>query len=122
MAYQVFTWSPDIPAQRKMKPSVHPIKFGDGYESRISSGINTMLAIWSVKFTADANTIFGYTPSGGSFIPGIESFLSSLGATTPFTWTDPLGNTGTYVCRAWDSSQIGFGVYELSGTFEQVMG
>ena len=111
MAYSTFTWNPDLPARRRMKPNVHPIKFGDGHENRIADGINFMLAVWTVKFTADVTTV-----------ESIRSFLETQAGLTPFTWTDPLNNTATYICRQWDSDQMGFGVYELNATFEQVLG
>ncbi len=111
MSYNTFTWNPDIGAQRKMKPNVHPIKFGDGYENRIADGINFMLPSWTVKFTADEATV-----------SQILAFIEGQQALSPFTWTDPLNNSGTYICREWNSSQVGFGVYQLFAVFEGVMG
>ncbi len=94
-----------------MKPHVFQIKFGDGYESRISDSINFMLASWAVKFTSNETTI-----------NSILSFIEGQQALTPFSWTDPLGNINNFICREWSSSQIEFGVYQLNATFEQVLG
>ncbi len=111
MAYNTFTWSPDIGAQRRMKPHVYQIKLGDGYENRIADGINFMLPSWTVKFTGSE-----------AIVSQILNFLEGQQALTPFTWTDPLNNTGTYICRDWNSSQIGFGVYQLNAVFEGIQG
>ena len=109
MSKPIFAWSPDLGAQRQMKPSVQPTKFGDGYEVRIPNGINTMPASWTCKFTGN------YALIGPAF-----SFLEAQAGVTSFTWTDPLNNTGTFTCAEWGIQQINFGVYELNAIFKQV--
>lgn len=106
---QLFAWSPDIGAQRTMKPLVEPTKFGDGYEARTIKGINSKPASWSVTFTKNV----------GDAIQ-ILDFLELMGASEAFNWVDPLNKTGVYVCREWTSHQPSFGLYVVSGTFEQV--
>jgi len=111
MAFQTFGWSPDKGARQKIAPNVKRTKFGDGYELRVPVGVNTKPKNWSVTFTRPAATA-----------EAILDFLSARAGVEPFTWVDPMGKTGTYVCREWESGQMteGFGVYQISGTFEQV--
>lgn len=106
---QTFTWYPDLASQRTMKPAVTQIKFGDGYEARVPNGINTMPAKWDVTFTR-----------GQSEALAIDAFLTARGSSESFTWTDPKNVTAVFVCRAWTFSQREFGVYTITGTFEQV--
>ena len=42
MATQTFSWYPDASSQQSCKPAVQVTKFGDGYETRVAVGINTM--------------------------------------------------------------------------------
>lgn len=109
MTKPVFQWKPDLGAQRTVKPSVRPVKFGDGYEMRVPLGVNYKPRSWSVRFTRAI-----------SEIQPLLDFLEARGGVEAFSWVDPLGNTGTYVCREWNHTQQGFGLYAVSGTFEQV--
>lgn len=104
-----FTWSPDIAAARDIKPSVKQVKFGDGYESRIPIGINTMPRNWNVVFTRSRAEALA-----------IDAFLQSCSGVQSFLWTDPKNDQNTFVCRDWKFSQQEFGIYSISATFEQV--
>ena len=109
MSKPTFTWNPDLGADRDIKPSVKQIKFGDGYETRIPIGINTMPRKWTVTFTRaypEANAI--------------DSFLQTCAGVQSFLWTDPRNETNTYVCRDWKVRQQYFGVYQVTAVFEQV--
>ena len=109
MSFPVFVWNPDLGAQQKITPRVQQTKFGDGYELRVVKGINYKPKSWSVSFTRRAVEVLE-----------ILAFLEERGGLGAFTWVDPMGNSGTYVCREWNSSQQMLGVYVVSGTFEQV--
>ncbi len=109
MAKEVFSWLPDIGAQQSVKPGVHSTKFGDGYEVRTPLGINNKPKKWSVRFS-----------KGALEAQAILAFLESHGGSKSFTWTDPMGVIGNYVCREWSSSQKMTGIYEVTGSFEQV--
>jgi phage-related protein len=100
----------DLGAQRSVKPTVTVTKFGDGYEQRQASGINYLPKSWSVTFT-----------NPGPMTKEILAFLETRGGVEAFSWLDPMGDTANYVCREWSSSrQSKTGVYQISGTFEQV--
>lgn len=100
----------DLGAQRSVKPNVTVTQFGDGYEARLASGINSTPKTWSVSFT---NT--------SGMAKEILAFLEARGGVEAFTWVDPMGDTANYVCRQWSSSRQSItGVYQISATFEQV--
>ena len=109
MTLATFTWNPDLGATRDMMPAVKPTSFGDGYEVRIPIGINTNRRKWTVTFPRN------YEESAP-----IDAFLENCGGTQAFIWTDPKGDTNVYVCRSWKWVQKEFGVYVVSGVFEQV--
>lgn len=104
-----FTWAPDLGAEQKMKPNIHQTKFGDGYELRVSTGINVSPKTWSVRFT-----------KGRTEATEILDFLEARAGRESFEWTDPLDKEAVYVCREWSGSQQQFGVYVVTATFEQV--
>lgn len=109
MPIQTFTWKPELGAERSKEPDVTPIKFGDGYEVRVSSSINPSPTSWSCTFTASNQDALD-----------IIAFLDARGAKEAFMWTDPLGTFKKYICRKHKSSQTGFGVFSIAATFEQV--
>lgn len=105
-----FPWQADLGAERSVKATVTPVKFGDGYELRQANGINFTPKKWSVSFT---------TP--GEMAKQILAFLEARGGLEAFVWQDPMDDTATYVCREWTSSrQSNSGIVKVSGVFEQV--
>ena len=108
MAKQVFGWYPDIDSEMSCKPNVTVTKFGDGYEARINTGLNSTPQKWSLTFNRDRTTVLAAV-----------AFLKAMNGVESFTWTSPHGETGTYVCREWKTRQPR-GVMELTCTFDQV--
>lgn len=109
MATETFTWLPDLGADCSEEPLVTVTKFGDGYESRLPTFINSQPQVWAVTFTTHL-----------AAIREIKSFLRRHGASKKFNWTTPDGDQGRYVARKWQTKQIGFGVFQLTTSFEQV--
>lgn len=109
MPIQTFTWKPELGAKRSKEPNVTPIKFGDGYEARMTSSINPSPTSWACTFTASNQDALN-----------LIAFLDDRAASEAFMWTDPLGILKKYVCRKHESSQAGFGVFSITATFEQV--
>lgn len=105
----IFSWRPDIGSERGVKSSVNPTKFGDGYEVRITTSMNVTPRQWSVQFTTALQAH-----------KDILAFLEARRGVESFQWADPLGDTATYKCSEWKSKQIGFGVFQVTGTFEEV--
>lgn len=108
MSKPIFTWPPDQGSQQNCKPNVHVAKFGDGYESRVASGLNNQPMTWSLTFDRASDE------SGA-----ILAFIRARGGVESFTWTTPLNETGTYVCREWDS-QRRVGGLMVTCKFDQV--
>ncbi|MFT3850485.1 MAG: phage tail protein [Propionivibrio sp.] len=79
----VFTWQPAAGASLSCKPAVDVAKLGDGYEQRTAAGLNNQLRQWSLRFTGDVFEVL--------------DFIEQRNGETSFTWTDPLGKTGTFV-------------------------
>ena len=104
-----FTWRPDLGAERAVGSTAKATQFDDGYEVRITTSLNVAPRKWSVTFT---------TPLVAH--KAILTFLGARQGIEAFEWTDPLGDKALYKCVDWKSSQIGFGVFSVSGTFEEV--
>lgn len=109
MATGTFTWLPDLGSQCSEEPNVTVTKFGDGYESRLATSINSQPEKWAVTFT---KTLKEFRE--------IRAFLKEQGAVTAFDWTTPAGDDGKFVCRSWNGKQYGYGVFQITADFEQV--
>lgn len=109
MALQTFPWFPDTEGSEEHEPKVQVTKFGDGYEARAAQGMNSDPATWPLSFTR-----------GGAEALAIRAFLKARGAVEAFNWTNPFGETGTYVCDKWTVKRKGGDVLEISATFRQV--
>lgn len=106
-----FTYTPDFGAQKTTRPAVRSVKFGDGYEQRLTYGLNTQPQSWNLTFSvrddAEAN--------------GIESFLATEAGVGWFYWTPP-GAAGPlkFVCREWQRSIDRNDMNTVSATFDEV--
>jgi phage-related protein len=107
MPTQTFTYKPAAGAAYSCKPTVLPIKFGDGYETRVPLGLNNKPKKWTLKFASNVAV-------------AALAFMDARGGSEAFYWTDPMGVLGLYVCREWNADYVGPGAFELSAAFEQV--
>lgn len=106
-----FTFTPDFGAQVAKKPVVRSVKFSDGYEQRLSYGINTAPQSWSLSFAQREDTEANE----------IESFLADKNGVTPFEWTPPNGSAPLkFICREWTRSLDRANLNTISTQFEQV--
>lgn len=109
-SFPIFTWKPDLGAERSSQPLVSTVSFGDGYEQRVGQTINRVKHLYSVTFTRTSEEALE-----------IASFLEDRSGLECFQWEDPLGETRTWVCREWSGpSQQARGVYVIQATFEEV--
>ena len=108
MSKPTFTWLPEYESSMDQEPKVNATKFGDGYEQRAAAGINNNPQKWTLQFS---------TSNAAS--QDALSFVRARNAIEAFTWTSPLQETGTYVCRSWKLNRKQ-GVNVLQMTFEQV--
>lgn len=103
--------APTFSAQKKSQPRIRTTKFGDGYEQRVTFGLNQNPKEWSLSFmvgTTDASSI--------------ETFLDARAAdAASFDWTPPDDTTAyKWTCYQWNKELIGDSFYRIDATFTQV--
>lgn len=108
MARLTFDLFPDVSSEVEEKPNVNVTKFGDGYEARMGDSINTTPQKWSLTFTRSRDVCVA-----------ARNFLKARGAVESFIWTNPLNETGIYVCRTW-KLKTDMGKAVLTADFEEV--
>lgn len=108
MARPTFSWHPNYEAKLAQEPSVAVTKFGDGYEQRVPTGINSSPETWTVEFTR-SSTAF----------PDVLAFVQARNGVESFYWTTPFEQTKVFVCRKWGVVRKQ-GYITLSMDFEQV--
>ena len=109
-SFKEFVWQPDLGAALTSQSLATPVKFGDGYESRVTDSLHVVVRSWNVSFTRTVDEI----------LP-IHDFLFEQQGRFPFRWTDPLDRKGVYVCRTWSGPvQVDRGLYQVTCTFEEV--
>ena len=103
--------APTYNAQKTNKPNVRTVRFGDGYEQRLTFGLNQNPKVWSLTFEVsetDADTI--------------ETFLDARASdNASFDWQPP-GESTTYkwVCEDWSKSIPYLNRATIQATFREV--
>lgn len=105
------TPAPAYGAEKRSKPSVRAVRFNDGYEQRITFGLNQNPKSWALSWNniseSDCDTL--------------EAFLDARAGRESFDWTPPDTTTSyKWICREWSKSIPYTGRANLSATFEQV--
>ena len=99
-------------ASKDSEPKVRTVRFGDGYEQRLTFGLNQNPKTWTVSWNyiteADADTI--------------EAFLDARAAdAASFDWTPPDESTSyKWVCEAWSKTLDYPTRSSITATFRQV--
>jgi len=103
---------PTYPISIPQNPNVRVIKMGDGYENRLSPGINSNL----LKLELDFN---GKTYQE---ILAITHFLDARKGKESFYYSPPppFSTRKLWVCREWTPAINFFGNYSIKATFEEV--
>ena len=104
--------TPDFGSSRKSEPNVRRVQFGDGYETRLTYGLNQNPRIWNLKWTAKDSTD----------ADAIEAFFDARAAdNASFDWT-PLDDTTSYkwVVENWQRDHRYANVNTITATFRQV--
>lgn len=107
-----FTYTPSFPATQTSQPRVRRFQAGDGYEQRVTFGLNYDLKEWDLTFDnrsdADAAAITGFLEARG----GVESF----------TWTPPItgSNPAQFICSEWQISLNSCNLNTITAKFRQV--
>ena len=104
-------YRPTYSASKDSQPAVRTVRFGDGYEQRLTFGLNQNPKQWSLRFDVtddDADVI--------------EAFLDARAAdAASFDWTPP--DTATsykWVCSSWNREMYEHLRSRISVTFRQV--
>lgn len=103
--------TPTYGAQKNSRPNVRTVQFGDGYQQRLTYGINQNPKSWSLTWEVsetDADTI--------------ETFLNNRAAdNASFDWT-PLDEATSYkwICPEWNKSVPYKNRATITATFQQV--
>lgn len=97
---------------KKSKPNVRIIQYGDGYQQRLTYGLNQNLKIWNPEFQniseTDADTI--------------ETFLDARAAdNASFDWTPPGESSASkFICLSWTKTIPYNNRATISASFQEV--
>lgn len=105
-----FTYTPSFEATESSKPRVRKFQAGDGYEQRITFGLNTDPKEWSLVFSNRDDTERDQ----------ITDFLEARGGVESFDWTPPRGTAGKYVCDEWQVTLSNCNNNQIRATFREV--
>lgn len=105
-----FVWIPTYGSRLTVKPSVHQLKYGDGYELRVRTGINVLPRRWDLTFENRPEAVADQ----------IEAFLEAREGAESFDWTPSHGKPGKWVCREWSSMPTSHKHRTITATFEEV--
>jgi phage-related protein len=103
--------APTFGAQKQSAPRIRTAQFGDGYQQRVSFGINQNPKTWTLTFMVDdtdADTI--------------ENFLDARAADADaFDWTPPRETTSyKWTCMNWGRELMGDNFNSINATFQEV--
>lgn len=113
-----FTYIPSLGFQKASKPRVLVAQFGEGYQQRMSDGLNTQNTQWSLQFInkpkamAEAIELFLATAGTGDVTEGGKAY---------FYWNPP-GENATYrvICQDWSIEYTSSFSATVSATFIRV--
>ena len=111
MASTAFPFTPSYSASQSSKPQTRVVRFNDGYEQRLTWGLNTDLKTWLLRFDYRSNDETAQ----------INAFLSARRCVDSFSWTDPYGGTSYYVCEDWSVEHAAYNLNNIQATFRQVV-
>ncbi|MBT60565.1 MAG: hypothetical protein CMA63_03300 [Euryarchaeota archaeon] len=98
--------------QKNSQPTINEIKYGDGYSSRITFGLNQNKKKYNLSWRniteTESNTI--------------EDFLDARAKdVTSFTYTPPQESSSSqYICKQWSKTINYAGRATIQATFEEV--
>ena len=104
--------TPRYGISKTSSPNVRIIQFGDGYQQRLTYGLNQNLKIWNPEFQniseTDADTI--------------ETFLDARAAdNASFDWTPPGESSASkFICLSWSKTIPYNNRASISASFQEV--
>lgn len=113
----LFIWNPSYTSAIQHKPDVKPIRFGNGYEQRISQSLNPDLKTFQFNF--DQRT--------EQEARAILHFLIDKSAKKSFAYNPPNIYAETtyktrYLCREWETNFVFKDNYAIKAKFEEISG
>lgn len=106
----VFTYTPSFEATEVSKPRVRRFAAGDGYEQRITFGLNTDPKEWELTFSERDDVERDQ----------ILAFLEARNAVESFDWVTPRGIAGKFVCDDWQVTLRSCNFNTIRARFRQV--
>jgi len=107
---ETFNYIPNTGAQVDYQPRVTVLRFGDGYEQRLSHGLNINPEAWLLEFrglsTAQADAI--------------NAFFCRHQSVDAFRWKSPSNTDSQVVCRQWSMHHEQPDFITIQARFEQV--
>ena len=105
-----FTYIASFESSEASQPRVNTFKAGDGYEQRVSFGLNVDPKQWKLVFSNRTDTERN----------NILSFFEARAGAESFDWTPPRGSAGKYVCQEWQLTLSNCNNNQIEATFRQV--
>ena len=108
--------TPDKTMSRSSEPKVLISKFGDGYEQRVTDGINSLQETYSVQFKTRTK----------EFIDDVVVFLDAQKGVSKFAFRIPESNSGggekeiKVVCNTYNTVYEYDNFYTLTATLRRV--
>jgi|TARA_R100000027_G_scaffold64890_1_gene58836 phage-related protein len=104
------SYDPLVGASKSSQPSVRRVRFGDGFEQRLTFGLNQDRKTWALTWDVTEEAA-----------DEIEAFLEARGGSESFDWSPP-DETSTYkwICLEWNKTINFPGRGQISATFEEV--
>lgn len=104
--------TPDFSAVKRSQPRQRKVVFGDGYEQRLSFGLNQNPKEWSLTWqyltTANANAIEAF-------------FDARADDAASFNWTPPDTTTSyKWLCDEWQRELVAANLETITATFREV--
>jgi len=105
------SYNPTYSATKRSEPVRRVMRFGDGYEQRLTFGLNQNPKEWTLSFNLTDTEA-----------DEIETFLDARAADSQsFDWTPPGTNTSyKWVCDGWTREFFEFQRSKIDATFRQV--
>jgi len=110
-----FFWQPSYSSSIKQEPRVKRIKFGNGYEQRISDSINYNLVTFDVQFQLRTE----------KEAVSILHFLNQRATKEAFTYNMPTVLSKSvfstrFICSNWSFDYVSYNNYSIKCSFEEV--
>ena len=104
--------APSYGASKSSQPRTRKVQFGDGYEQRLSFGLNQNPKVWDLSFDNITETESDT----------IEAFLDARAAdSASFSWSPPDDSeTYKWVCEQWSKTVPYSNLATIQATFREV--